>query len=76
MFYCTNELGTAILESRPEIGLLVSVANFESLLDVKLFEHKISPVSYMYFREISILKGMMEKMNPEDRGTFNKLGNL
>jgi hypothetical protein len=73
MFYCSNELFTAVVESRPKVNSFVTVADFQCLEDGKLFEHRISPIGYRYLRQISVLTEMMKKMNPEIRKKFTKI---
>lgn len=76
MFYCSNELFTAVIESRPKVNEYVTVAVFESLIDGKYFEHRISPVGYRYLRNIPTLSKMMKKMDPENRNAFIRVDNF
>ena len=73
MFYCSNELFTAVVESRPKLNEYVTVAVFESLVDGHYFEHRISPVGYRYLRTITTLTKMMKKMDPDNRKAFVKV---
>lgn len=73
MFYCTTDLITAIVESRPEVNGFVTVASFEGLYDGRQFEHRISPVGYRYLRENTELSKMMGILNPRNRAQFTKV---
>ncbi len=73
MFYCTTDLITAIVESRPTVNEFVTVASFESLYPGRQFEHRISPVGYRYLKENTQLSKMMGILNPKNRIQFTKV---
>ena len=73
MFYCSNELLTAVIESRPTVNEFVTIAAFEGLYEGKSYEHKISPIGYRYLRELDSLSKMMSSMNPKNRLQFVKV---
>lgn len=68
VFYCSNELLTAVIESRPKVGEFVTVGAFESLIEGKRPQHRLAFIGYKYLREIPTLSNMMAKANPDFRG--------
>lgn len=73
MFYCTIDLITAIVESRPKVNEYVTVASFEGLHEGRQFEHRISPVGYRYLKDNTVLSKMMGTLNPKNRTQFTKV---
>lgn len=59
MFYCANDIVTAILEVKPEVGDFITVSNFDNLFKDKFF--KIQPLGKKSLSTIPELKSKLFK---------------